>query len=145
LAAFAAGVKLPFYQLSDAAQTELTELIRRPQQLVEMKAGEQTRSKRVVSSVQPSIRRHLASLTAELSALDDDRQRKIQENAELQKRDERLESVPGIGRLASATLLAELPELGGYSNKQLAALLCGLAPLVCESGRWLAARAGGRR
>lgn len=146
LAAFGAAVKPPFYRLGEAAQIELAELIGRRQQLVEMKASEQTRLKRAVAAVQPSIRRHLDWLAAELSDIDDDLQRKILESADLQKRDELLQSVPGVGRVVSATLLAELPELGSYSNKQLASLV-GLAPFACESGRWRGRRQirGGRR
>ena len=49
--------------------------------------------------------------------------------------DSLLRSVPGIGPATSATLLAELPELGKLTGKQIAAL-AGLAPLACESGRW---------
>ena len=146
LATFAAALKPPFYRLGETAQIELAELIRRRRQLVEMKASEQTRLKRAVHSVQPSIRRHLAWPAAELSDIDRDLERKIAENTDLQKRDQLLQSVPGIGRVVSATLLAELPELGSSSNKQLASLV-GLAPFACESGRWRGRRQirGGRR
>jgi transposase len=145
LASFAAAVKPPFYRLADAAQTELTELIRRRQQLVEMKAAEQTRLKRASAASQPSIKRHLAWLAAELKEIDDDLQGRIKANTDMQKRDELLQSVPGIGRVVAATLIAELPELGSYSNKQLASLV-GLAPFACESGRWRGRRQirGGR-
>jgi transposase len=43
--------------------------------------------------------------------------------------------VPGIGPVVSATLLAELPELGRLGHKPLAALV-GVAPLDCDSGTW---------
>ena len=44
-----------------------------------------------------------------------------------------MQSVPGIGPTTSATLLAELPELGGLSRQQIAALV-GVAPLNRDSG-----------
>ena len=43
-------------------------------------------------------------------------------------------SVPGIGPVVSATLIANLPELGSLSHKQIAALV-GVAPLNRDSGQ----------
>jgi transposase len=61
------------------------------------------------------------------------------------ERDELLQSVPGVGPQVSRTLLAEWPELGTLSGRQLAAL-CGLAPFNRDSGRRSAPRCirGGR-
>ena len=57
-----------------------------------------------------------------------------------------LRSVPGIGPVASAMLIAEMPELGQLSG-QKAAALAGLAPIAHDSGamRGKRAIAGGRR
>lgn len=56
-----------------------------------------------------------------------------------------LRSVPGIGPVLCATLLAELPELGAVGRRQIAALV-GVAPMDNSSGRRQAARSiyGGR-
>jgi transposase len=57
-----------------------------------------------------------------------------------------LRSVPGIGPVASVTLIAEMPELGQLSGEQAAAL-AGLAPIAHDSGAMRGKRAigGGRR
>lgn len=57
-----------------------------------------------------------------------------------------LQSIPGIGPVASAMLIAEMPELGAISGEQAAALT-GLAPIAHDSGtlRGKRAIAGGRR
>lgn len=57
-----------------------------------------------------------------------------------------LRSCPGVGSITVALLLAELPELGQRSAKQLAALV-GVAPFTQQSGRGAghARIAGGRR
>lgn len=57
-----------------------------------------------------------------------------------------LRSVPGIGPVASAMLIAEMPELGQLSGEQAAAL-AGLAPIAHDSGAMRGKRAfgGGRR
>ena len=56
-----------------------------------------------------------------------------------------LESVPGIGRVVSTTLLGGLPELGLLNGKEIAALV-GVAPFNWDSGRLRGKRAiwGGR-
>lgn len=52
----------------------------------------------------------------------------------LRERDGILQSVPGIALIRSATLLADLPELGILNRKQIAAL-AGLAPFSRDSGK----------
>jgi transposase len=50
------------------------------------------------------------------------------------ERDDLFRSTPGVGPVLSATLLADLPELGAVPHKQIAALV-GLAPLNQDSGK----------
>ena len=61
------------------------------------------------------------------------------------ERDELLRSVPGVGKVLSSTLLAQLPELGILNRKQIAAL-AGLAPFNHDSGNMRDSRCiwGGR-
>ena len=47
---------------------------------------------------------------------------------------QRLEQVKGVGPIVSATLIAELPELGSLKDPQIVAL-CGLAPFNRDSGK----------
>ena len=56
-----------------------------------------------------------------------------------------LQSIPGIGLVAAATLLAEVPELGTCTRQQVAALV-GVAPFNRDSGAWRGRRRcwGGR-
>jgi transposase len=56
-----------------------------------------------------------------------------------------LQSVAGIGRVAAATLIAELPELGRLNRRQICALV-GVAPYANDSGSSRGRRriAGGR-
>lgn len=56
-----------------------------------------------------------------------------------------LRSVPGVGLITAATLLAYLPELGTLSRHAVAAL-AGVAPMAAESGQWRGRRRirGGR-
>ena len=56
-----------------------------------------------------------------------------------------LQSIPGIGPVTAATLLAELPELGRCSRQEVAALV-GVAPYNRDCGAWRGRRPswGGR-
>ena len=57
--------------------------------------------------------------------------------------DDILQSVPGIGPVISACLICDLPELGFLSAKKIA-MLVGLAPLNCHSGKYKGGRASVR-
>jgi transposase len=61
------------------------------------------------------------------------------------EKDDLLRTIPGVGPVLSLTLLAEVPELGRISHRQLAALV-GVAPFNCDSGKWKGTRRiwGGR-
>ena len=69
----------------------------------------------------------------------------VRETPIWRERDELLRSVPGVGKVLSATLLAHLPELGALNRKQIAAL-AGLAPFNRDSGSLRGSRCiwGGR-
>src|SRR5688500_5205404 len=58
----------------------------------------------------------------------------MQEQTTWQEQTEILGSAPGVGMVTTATLLAELPELGKLDRKKLAAL-AGVAPMNYDSGK----------
>lgn len=59
----------------------------------------------------------------------------IQSQPELYARYERLQTMKGVGPKLAMTLLAELPELGKATKKEIAALV-GVAPMTNESGKF---------
>ncbi len=135
------------YQLPSPEQKQLAQLVSRRQQLVQIKAMEQTRKKQqTAASIKASIDRHLLWLEAEIQAIDTDLEQQIKTHPSFQQLDESLQTVPGIGPTTSAVLIAELPELGHLSAKEVAALV-GLAPFAADSGRHRGQRRiiGGRR
>ena len=60
---------------------------------------------------------------------------RIDTDAELEKIAKVLTSIPGIGTLTAAGLIAELPELGQVDGKAIASLT-GQAPMSRQSGQW---------
>lgn len=145
LALFAARVQPPVRPQPDAATHELAALLARRRQLVEMLTAEKHRRSRATPAIRKSIQAHLRWLESQLAHLDDDLTRRICQSPVWQAQEEVLRSVPGVGPVMSRTVLAELPELGTLTRRQIAALV-GVAPLNRDSGTWRGARTcwGGR-
>ena len=132
-------------QLRGAESAELAALLLRRRQLVEMHTAEANRLEVAPPSVARDLREHLRFLERRLARSDDELQKRLRQTELWRRRDEVLQSVPGVGPVTSLTLLALLPELGRLSHKEVAALV-GVAPHARESGRWRGARhcSGGR-
>jgi transposase len=79
------------------------------------------------------IRRHLRHLQAQIEKLDRVIADLVEQIDEWRDKRDLLLSVPGIGHQVVNTLLADLPELGTLTNKQIAALV-GVAPFNRDSG-----------
>ena len=80
-----------------------------------------------------SLKTHIAFLERELRIADADLSAMIRRSPAWRERDDLLRSVPGVGPVLSLTLLAELPELGRLSRREIAKLV-GVAPLSRDSG-----------
>jgi transposase len=75
-----------------------------------------------------------ACLKQEKKRLDEQIQQLVAEQEAWQEQTEILKSAPGVGKVTTATLLAELPELGKMDRKKIAALV-GVAPMNFDSGK----------
>lgn len=75
-----------------------------------------------------------ALLNRQIGELDREIGQRLRSSSAWRERDDLYRSAPGVGPVLSATLLADLPELGTLSNKQIAALV-GLAPFNQDSGQ----------
>lgn len=87
-----------------------------------------------------------ATLRARIKRIEGTIARLLAADPELARLDALLRSIPGVGVILSATLIARMPELGALTDKQAAALV-GVAPYDRQSGGQERARAirGGRR
>jgi transposase len=145
LAHFAEVLRPALRPLPDAQTQALAALLARRRQLVEMLTAEKNRLSSAHTPVRKSLRTHIAWLERELSHTDRDLAHAIRESPVWREKDDLLQSVPGIGPVGTSTLLANLPELGTLTGKQIAALV-GVAPLNRDSGTWRGKRTvwGGR-
>jgi transposase len=136
IARFADAAGLQARPMPDAQTTLLAALMARRRQIVEMRLAEQQRRERAASAqLRKSIDRILRMLDKELARLESDIDDRIQGSPAWRAREDILRSVPGVGPIVARTLIAELPELGALSRKQIAAL-AGLAPFTRQSGQW---------
>ena len=92
------------------------------------------------------VRRVLAELDAAVSEYDRRIERLVRSSADLAESHRILTSVPGIGPVTAASLIAWMGELGAIGNRQAAALV-GVAPFARDSGTLRGGRhvSGGRR
>lgn len=137
LARFAAVVRPSVRDIPDAAAHELDALLTRRRQLLDMLQAERNRAGQVFGHgqrlVKKSLKAHIAYLERELRITDTDLGDMIKASPVWRERDELLQSVPGVGPVLSRTLLADLPELGRLSRREIAKLV-GVAPLSRDSG-----------
>src|SRR5262245_21421209 len=121
LAHFAEAVRPAVRPLPDAATQALSALVTRRRQLVEMLTAEENRRKTAPPVVRADIQEHIAWLRKRLHGVDRELGQAIRSSSLWREQEDLLRSVPGIGPVVSATLLAGLPELGSLGRKELAA------------------------
>lgn len=129
--------------LADAQLQQLQALVLRRRQLVQMYVSERQRLRMSHASVRSSIEATAAFVKAQIDDIERSCAAHVQDHhAALAQA---LSSVTGIGPATTATLLAELPELGKLCRRRIAALV-GVAPLNRDSGLMRGQRAiwGGR-
>ena len=133
LALFADRVRPAPRALPDATHQALAALVTRRRQLVEMLTAERHRFALAQGAVRRDLRQHIQWLERRLTALDDDIRTQLRESPLWSATQQLLRSVPGVGPVTAATLIAFLPELGRLSRRQIAALV-GCAPFNRDSG-----------
>jgi transposase len=147
LALFADRIRPQVRPLRDEETQELEALVVRRRQVVDMLTAEKNRltaappSKRVRTAIGKTIK----WFQKQLEEIDSDLDDAVKGSPIWREKDDLLQSVPGVGKVLSRTLLSLVPELGTLGKKQLAALV-GVAPLNWDSGQQRGRRAvwGGR-
>jgi transposase len=134
LAHFAAAIRPAARPLPSEEEEQLTGLLVRRRQLVDMLTMEKNRLHTVRPALREDIREHIAWLQAKLAKLDEEIDQFVRQSSLWKEKDALLRSAPGVGRVTSCTLLAMLPELGTLNRQEIAALV-GVAPVNKDSGR----------
>lgn len=124
---------------------QLLAAVERRRALVQLKTAESNRKKQArCPEVIENITKMLAFIKEQIKQ-QDARIAKFLEEDEFREKAEILESFKGLGPVSVAVLIAELPELGEASGKEIGALV-GVAPFNVDSGNYKGRRRirGGR-
>ena len=120
----------------DASRVALAELADRRDQLKRMETQEKNRlgktgCRLIRADIEASLKRLVAQIDRFEAAIADH----LARHGDLARDATLLRSIPGIGQVTSAGLLARLPELGQLDRRAIASL-AGLAPKARESGKF---------
>jgi transposase len=134
LALFAEKVRPRPRPRPDETAQAFAALLARRRQLLEMRVAEQNRLPTArTPAVRRDIQRHLDWLARQFDRLEGALAAAVQASPVWRAKEDLLRGVPGVGPTVARTLLAEPPELGTRSGKQVAAL-AGLAPFARDGG-----------
>lgn len=133
LAHYAEAMEPQVRAMPDAEMRKLRALLMRRRQLLEMAVAEGNRSRHALEVVRRGIAVTVRCLRKQVAVLDREIAAFIHDMPAWRERVTLLRSAPAVGAVTSATLLAQLPELGSLNRKQIAALV-GLAPFNRDSG-----------
>jgi transposase len=146
LARFAEAVRPEARPVPEEEARELAALLSRRRQVIEIRVAERNRlHTAATAAVRADLEAHIAYLDGQVERLDGQLDEAIRASPAWLAKDQLLRGIPGIGPVASRTLLATLPELGTLGRGKIAALV-GLAPMNRDSGTLRGRRtiAGGR-
>jgi transposase len=129
--------------LTEPEQQDLAALVTRRRQLLAMQFSERQRLRLARPVARPSIEAMIEAIKRQLDDVETEMARHVEQHHGALARV--LQGVAGIGKVAAATLIAELPELGRLNRRQICALV-GVAPYANDSGSNRGRRriAGGR-
>ena len=136
IARFAEAVKPEPRELPDEAARLLSELVGRRVQVIEMLVAERQRERRASAvRVRKSLARHIAALERELPEIDRDINTMVRGSPVWREKEDLLVTFPGVAKGIARSVLADLPELGRLTRREIASLV-GCAPFTRQSGQW---------
>ena len=133
LAHFAAAIRPEVRALRTEEEEQLTALLTRRRQVLDMLTVEKNRLVTVRAKMRPDLETHIHWLSNNLKELDQEIEDFIKGSPLWKEKNNLLQSVPGVGPVTSATMLGMLPELGLLNRQEIAALV-GVAPMNKDTG-----------
>ena len=147
LSRYAEGARPRTLSATPENQAQIAELVTRRRQLIDLRTAEKNRLETLRSkSARKSVEQVLKVLGKQILTIEKQIADLVESDDDWNDKAELLQSVPGVGPITVASLLADLPELGQLNRQQIAAL-AGLAPFNRDSGRFRGRRSiwGGRK
>lgn len=132
MARFAEAMQPEARQPVNAGLLELQALVTRRRQLIGMLTMERNRLAGAHARVKHEVQKHITWLQKQVGKVDDDLGGTLRRSGVAPETVSLLQSVPGIGAVVTATLVAGMPELGRLNRQQISAL-AGVAPMNADS------------
>ena len=145
IAHYSEAIKPPLSKLKPDTMQAMSDLVTRRNQLLTMQTMEKNRLQIMPKKLAMTIKPVLTLFKNQIIKIEDRITRLIDSCPEYQTKNKILQSMTGIGKIAAASIISNLPELGYINSKQASALI-GVAPMNRESGRYKGKRKiqGGR-
>lgn len=150
IARYCEVMKPTLWQPPTPAQRRLQQLARRRMALDDMRTQERNRlAGPGISEVSASIESTIAFLDNQISDIDEEIRKLIDDDPTLRGRRDLLESIPGVGERLIATIMGELPNITEFRSGKALAAFAGLCPHEFRSGSsvsssWLSRRGSSR-
>ncbi len=145
IAHYSEAIQPKLSQLKPEIMRFMSDLVARRHQILSMQTMEKNRLQQLPKNLRSTIKPVLTTFKNQIEKIEKLIMTLIEKIPEYQNKNALLQSVPGIGKVAAASIISNVPELGYINNKQAAALI-GVAPINRESGRYKGKRViqGGR-
>jgi transposase len=147
LALYAEKVQPAPIEKTPQKQAEIQQLVARRRQLIDLRTQESNRwDTTQAKAARKSIQAVINTLQAEIRGIDKLIEALLESDDDWQNKIHLIQSVPGLGSVTAATVVADVPEIGKLNRQQISALI-GLAPFNRDSGAMKGKRAigGGRK
>lgn len=118
------------------SERQLTALVRYLKNLEEMRQMELNRLEGADEVIIASLNEHIAALDELIAETKRKIRQHINDNPDLKRDSDLLKSIPGVGEMLSASLLAYAGDLRRFSSSKALVAYAGLNPRRCESGLW---------
>ncbi len=145
IAHFGEAIKPKLSTLKPETMQLMSDLVARRNQLLVMQTMEKNRLQILPKELVMTIKPILTAFKNQIEKVETKIIKLIESCPDYQAKNVILQSMKGIGKIAAASIISNLPELGYISNKQASSLV-GVAPMNRESGRYKGVRKiqGGR-
>lgn len=135
IAKFGADVDVHLAPQRSDAERALQAIVRRRGQVLSALQAEKNRLAQTPDAfAKELIEQSISHWKSQLKTLDKQIEASLAQRAKVDAKIGILQSVPGVATVTTATLVAELPELGSLNRGQIAKLV-GVAPLANQSGK----------
>lgn len=140
IARFCAAMRPAPWQPQSREIRQLRDLVRRLEALNSMRSQERNRLEAASPLIAEQLKAHLAYLDQQIREVKRLISQQINSHPDLKRRQQLLDTIPGIGEATIAVILAELGDITRFRNAKALAAYLGVAPRLRQSGSSLRER-----